>query len=73
MLYRRFFLRCVHPFIPYIVSYDQGWQDGWNSCRMEAPDKREFMTRAKMRKRYGYIPDGTFIQPDEGTLKDMRS
>jgi hypothetical protein len=33
------------------MLYDDGWIDGWNACRSEQPDKREFMTRYKMLER----------------------
>jgi hypothetical protein len=54
--YRRIFSRIVLPFIPFIVSYDCGWIDGWNACRNTPPDQREYMTREKMHKRYGHVP-----------------
>jgi len=44
---RVFHLPPIHP-----ASYDAGWIDGWNACRSEQPDKREFMTREKMNERY---------------------
>jgi hypothetical protein len=65
--YRRFFNRVVHPFIPFTVSYDCGWMDGWNSCRGTPPEQREFMTRDKLRKRYNYVPsaEGVFNHPKD--------